>query len=399
MPSRSGKKVGIRKGYFSSVFQVPSWWMGPWQVLFFGSLVCQIYVIPSAEATKLLITEAEVAESRLMYNLTKGWPYFDPNRGTSSMYAQAWDFYLEGIRRRVPLSWKTGLKLTKEEGLFAGMPGSMMPRFEVEVKDSIKSFLAEIHENVSTLKRESDHQLFHDEEWEADKIQAQTSLRSSIESLRIFFERLKVLSPDLSEMAIRVALTEGIVPSWIMDPKMRRTSDGKVIVLSVADLLNEIPDEIFKNSLFAALPSQTYPAATGPKAQGKGENPPVTSLVKINDGTPDTNRLCGLSKSSAVRDAVYEFEREKAPSRQFLVNGDVSESSGFNCRLVKFGLVRDPKDKSIGLDPESYAVFPDGRQIKLNNDDLKSLRESWNQIQSGDRIAQPRTVRRSSGAQ
>lgn len=152
MPSRSGKKVGIRKGYFSSVFQVPSWWMGPWQVLFFGSLVCQIYVIPSAEATKLLVTEAEVAESRLMYNLTKGWPYFDPNRGTSSMYAQAWDFYLEGIRRRVPLSWKTGLKLTKEEGLFAGMPGSMMPRFEVEVKDSIKSFLAEIHENVSTLK-------------------------------------------------------------------------------------------------------------------------------------------------------------------------------------------------------------------------------------------------------
>lgn len=54
-------------------------------------------------------------------------------------------------------------------------------------------------------------------------------------------------------------------------------------------------DEIFKNSLFAALPSQTYPAATGPKAQGKGENPPVISQVKIDNSSPDTNPLCGLA--------------------------------------------------------------------------------------------------------
>lgn len=200
-------------------------------------------------------------------------------------------------------------------------------------------------------------------------------------------------------MAIRVALREGIQAPWIVDPKMRRTPDGKIIVLSVADLLNEIPDLIFKKSLFAALPSQTYPAATGPIAQGISEKSPVTSQLKVDDLSPDTDRLCGLSKSSAVRDAVDEFRKGKAPKKQILLNDDPSESSGFNCKIVKLGLVRNPIDNSMGLDSESYAVLLDGRQIKLNNDDLKALRESWNQIQSGDRIAQPTTVKLSSGAQ
>lgn len=35
-----------------------------------------------------------------------------------------------------------------------------MRRFEVEVIDSIKSFVAQMYENVLTLKQESDHQLF-----------------------------------------------------------------------------------------------------------------------------------------------------------------------------------------------------------------------------------------------
>ena len=395
MPARSEKKRRNSVKLVERFFHLPSGWMRLWQVLIFSCLIYQIYIIPSAKAFELL-SESMIADANLAHNLSKGWPEFDPDKGTSGMYSQSWEYYLDAVRRKIPSSWKTGFKLSKQEGLFAGMPEKFVSAFESQVKQTIGEFSFQISQNLWVLEKESNHQIFLNEEWENEKKEAQINLRSSVESLRVFIEKLKVLSPDLSEMATRVALTEGIVPFW-KDPKTP-ISDEKVKVVSVVDLLDQIPDQILKKDLLAMLPGQKSPA-TGPKSQGRGENPPVISQVKIEESTPDTNRLCGLSKSSTVREAIDNFERGRASKSQILVNGDVSEPSGFNCRVVKFGLVRDPKDKSIGLDPESYAVFPDGRQIKLNNDDLKALRESWNQIQSGDRIAQPTTVRRSSGAQ
>lgn len=343
------------------------------QVLIFSSLFYQIYTIPSAKAWELL-TVSEIVDFNLAHNLSRGWPDFDPDKGTSGMYRQSWEYYLETVRRRIPRNWKTEFKLSKQEGLFAGMPEKYNPFFESKIKDSISEFSFQIHKNVKSLEKELNHEIFADEEWENEKREAQMNLRSSVESLRIFIEKLKVLSPDLSELATRLALTEGIDPFWQDTKPLASGEKGKTV--SVIDLLDQIPDEGLKRELLGTLPNPKSPA-TGPKALGRDENPPVLSQVKIDNSSPDTNPLCGLSKSSAAREAIGNFERGRASKSQILINGDASEPSGFNCRMVKFGLVRDPKDKSIGLDPESYVVFPDGRQIKLNNDDLKALREAW----------------------
>lgn len=397
MPAGSENKIRNSIKLVERFFHLPSSWMRLWQVLIFSSLSFQIYIIPSAKAFELL-SESMIADANLMHNLSKGWPGFNPDKGTADMYRQSWDYYLDSIRRKIPSSWKTGFKLSKKEGLFAGMPEQFMPAFERQVKQTIGEFSLQIYQNLRILEKESNHKILLDEDWENEKKEAQTNLRSSIESVRLFIEKLKVLSPDLSEMATRVALIEGVVPSW--EDEKTQVPGEKIKSISVVDLLDQIPDQILRKDLLAMLPSQNFPTkGSGPGKQGKGGTPPVISQMKIDNSIPDTNPLCGLSKSSAVREAIDNFERGRASKSQLLISGDLSDPSGFNCRVVKLGIVRSPKDTSVGLDSESYVVFQDGRKIMLNNDDLKGLRESWNPIQSGDRIAQPTTVRRSSGAQ
>lgn len=344
----------------------------------FGLMVSLIFTNHSVAFD--LVSEDFARDERSMRSLVEAFPESNPMGQPSHMYDEKWTVYLDLVRRRLPRRWRPeNQPLTsshEKKGLFEAVPEDRVSWLEVDIAGEITNAAERISEYNEILEEDS-NRLFDQDEDENRKQEARTFLRDQLRDLNTLVKNLELLSPQLSESALKEMRRKDL---------LRNTSDPKRDG-SIATLVGEIPEFNLRSELLKLIPSrlldrsdEIHGRVAGNKADEGSQASNSTPILPEGILQARKKNLCGLVSTRKVRDVVESLSSGKLSKQSFLSDGASIKLTDCGVATVKLYLISDPKNKSrVILDPGQISIleFTDGTRVILEND-------KWVELLSGE---------------